>query len=171
MPSENTGLRAQVCPVAGQVYVFGICDALAQLQAGIAHGRYHNHSVLPNAAEAQVVRGYWVPPADLRPAVLDAGHLIATQRFCRYDAPVVNHAKAVQVVRTLHMRHNFWRLVRQQDLEVIPNPASDTSLLNLAIQVSFDYRGGEGLGCTGKLLLHIQDGRLVRLVDAGPVFG
>jgi hypothetical protein len=84
---------------------------------------------------------------------------------------VLNHEKAVAVMQALHMRHNFWRLVRQQDLEVIPNPASDTALLNLAIQVACHYRGGEGPGCTGKLLLHIQDGRLVRLLDAGPVFG
>ena len=163
--TENSHIRAHVCPVAKVVYVFPTESA----QSIIANNSYRLVNGYQSNIDVPTAQGYLVPPFDitkcvgilLRPSVWD--YLC----FSADDSLSEKGQKATRLILQM-LKQGLFPLaaigteITDKDLQVcgtdiIIRPGA-IAQREIIIQVKCDYPGGDRhLGGTGNLFLQIQE--------------
>lgn len=141
--TEQSDLRAHVCPVAGMVYVYPTKEGVAAINTG-------NHRQLKTRTGAIVTAvGYVVPPsAILRVAKVKLGYLLTQYPIAYTDSTTHKGKQAVNIVAELFRLGAFPLYLGAQETRSMELQISGTDILidakvKLKVQVKCDYNGGE----------------------------
>lgn len=159
--TENSHLRAHVCPLAHKVYVFPTQNALD----AIASGRYPQRPARQPGIDVITAMGYLVPPFDieqcvgiaLRPAVWDS---ISWDGSTRWKGRQATTLVMGMIRRGMFPIPAIGTEIEDQDLQIdgtdIIIRAGAIRQQDIIIQVKCDYPGGELPG-SGNLYLQTEE--------------
>lgn len=153
--NEKSDLRAHVCVLGKNVYVFPTASGIDAIMTG----KYSSRNVFTK--NIKTATGYLVPPNDIENCEV---YEIPDKwwrkvSFCETDTTTQKGDKAIRIVKNMIIRGmmpalklNF-KEITEKDLQI---EGTDIIIHAKArIQVKCDYRGGKG--GTGNLFLQIQE--------------
>lgn len=157
--TEQSDLRAHVCVLAKNVYVYRTADGVGMVQSG-------KYTTKPTYTRGILTAKGCVVPANSIPGV----EVIAIPQswldklaFSEADSPTTKGEKAIKVVKGLLNKGMFPLLpltiaeVEDKQMQIQGTDIQISLEMKVKIQVKCDYRGGVGPNCTGNLYLQTSE--------------
>lgn len=170
--TEESDWRLHVCVLARKVYAFPREAALPAVQRRALGGQDGHKQVFTPTIDGPVMTatGYAIPVTEIDPIY----GITVPQGWLGHDfdqkARITIHKdmdtavkgqKAERLVRNMwtHGYLNFLRPISIQEVRSFGQQISgiDLKILMPSLQVKCDFRGGEGLNCTGNLFIQLSE--------------